>query len=127
MRLQFTVRHGHVDDDVRRYVEGKLSKLARRLKEDTLVEVVLDLQRNPKIVDDHVVEAEIHVKGPNLIAREAATTYEAAADLLVDRLERQVERQSDKRVREPRRRGHIAEPEPMPIEQLAEQLLPPDE
>ena len=86
MRLQLTVRHGHVNDGVRSYVESKFAKLSRRLHDETLVEVVLDRERNPKIPAGHLVEAELHVKGPNLHGREAAATYEAAADLLVDKL-----------------------------------------
>jgi ribosome hibernation promoting factor len=122
MRLQVTVRRGHVNDDVRRYVESKLAKLGRRLHPDTLVEVVLDRERNPKIADDHVVEAELHMKGPNLFGREAAPTYEAATDLLVDKLERQVERLRDKRVHEPRRRAQGAPPEPVPVEEIEQGL-----
>jgi putative sigma-54 modulation protein len=124
MRLQVTVRRGHVNDDVRRYVESKLAKLGRRLHPDTLVEVVLDRERNPKIADDHVVEAELHMKGPNLFGREAATSYEAATDLLVDKLERQVERLRDKKVHEPRRRAQAAPPEPVPVEEIEQGLRP---
>lgn len=122
MRLQVTVRRGHVNDDVRRYVESKLAKLGRRLHADTLVEVVLDRERNPKIANDHVVEAELHMKGPNLFGREAATSYEAATDLLVDKLERQVERLRDKKVREPRRRAQGSSPEQMPVEEIEQDL-----
>ena len=82
MRLNVTVRHGQVRSEVRSYVESKFAKLDRRLHDGTLVEVVLDRERNPKIPDDHVVEAELHLKGPNLHGREASTTYEAATDLL---------------------------------------------
>lgn len=124
MRLQVTVRRGHVNADVRRYVESKLAKLGRRLHPDTLVEVVLDRERNPKISDDHVVEAELHMKGPNLFGREAATSYEAATDLLVDKLERQVERLRDKKVHEPRRRAQAAPPEPVPVEEIEQGLRP---
>ena len=53
--------------------------------------------------DDHVAEAVVYTKGPNIVARESATTYEAAVDQLVDKLERQIERYRDKRVLEPRR------------------------
>ena len=106
MRLQVTVRRGHVSDGVRSYVESKFAKLGKRLHESTLVEVVLDRERNPRIADDHVVEAELHLKGPHLRGREAAATFEAATDLLVDKLERLVERERDKKVREPRRRAH---------------------
>jgi putative sigma-54 modulation protein len=122
MRLQVTVRHGHVNDGVRSYVESKFAKLGKRLHETTLVEVVLDRERNPRIVDDHVVEAELHVKGPNLFGREAATTYQAATDLLVDKLERQIVRQRDKKVQEPRRRTGIHPAEPVPVEQIEETL-----
>ena len=126
MRLQVTVRRGHVSDDVRRYVESKLTKLGRRLHPDTLVEVVLDRERNPKIADDHVVEAELHMKGPNLFGREAATSYEAATDLLVDKLERQVERLRDKKVHEPRRRAQGAAPAPVPVEEIEQGLRSSD-
>jgi putative sigma-54 modulation protein len=126
MRLQVTVRRGHVSDDVRRYVESKLGKLGRRLHPDTLVEVVLDRERNPKIADDHVVEAELHMKGPNLFGREAASTYEAATDLLVDRLERQVERLRDKKVQEPRRRAQGAPPVPLSVEEIEQDLRAPN-
>jgi putative sigma-54 modulation protein len=105
MRLQITARHGYVNDSVRRYVERKVEKLGRRLHEATLVEVVLDRERNRKIVDDHVVEVEIHTKGSNLHGREASSTYEAAVDLLVDKLGRQITRYRDKRVHERRRQG----------------------
>ncbi len=64
MRLNLTVRHGQVNPGVRSYVESKFAKLGRRLHDGTLVEVVLDRERNPKIADDHVVEAALHVKGP---------------------------------------------------------------
>jgi len=122
MRLKVTVRHGHVNDRVRSYVESKFAKLGRRLHDETLVEVVLDRERNPKIPDDHLVEAEVHMKGPNLHGREAAATYEAASDLLVDKLERQIERRRDKVVREPRRRAQGTPSEPVPVEMIEESL-----
>jgi len=126
MRLKVTVRHGQVNDDVRRYVESKFAKLGRRLHDETLVEVVLDRERNPKITADHLVEAELHMKGPNLHGREAASTYEAAIDLLVDKLERQVERRRDKVVHEPRRRAQGGEPEPVPVEEIEQALRAAD-
>ena len=122
MRLQVTVRRGHVNDDVRRYVESKLAKLGRRLHPETLVEVVLDREQNPKIADDHIVEAELHMKGPNLFGRDASSSYEAATDLLVDKLERQVERLRDKKVQEPRRRAQGSAPAPVPVEEIEQGL-----
>ena len=103
MQLQVKAQHQNVPDAVEAYTEKRFAKLARRLYEGTMVEVTFSMERNPSIRDDHVAEAVVFTKGRNIVAREAATTYEAAVDLLVDKLERQIERYRDKRVREPRR------------------------
>ncbi len=103
MRLQVKALHDTLDDSVRAYVEKRIGKLGKRLYDQTLVEVTLWKERNPSIRDDHSAEAIVYTKGPNLIARESALTYEAAIDLLVEKLERQIERYRDKRVHEPRR------------------------
>jgi putative sigma-54 modulation protein len=103
MQLQVKAHHGSVSDSVRAYAEKRLSKLSRRLYQQTAVELTLSRENNPSIRDDHVAEAVVYMKGPNLVARESAMTYEAAVDRLVDKLERQLERHRDKRVLEPRR------------------------
>lgn len=103
MRLQLKAHHGHLSDSVRAYAEKRLSKLERRLYEGTLVEVTLSREHNPSIADDHSAEGIVYTKGPTLVAHEWATTYEAAIDQLVDKLERQVERYREKRKTEPRR------------------------
>jgi putative sigma-54 modulation protein len=105
MRLQVKARHGHINDSVRRYAEEKLGKLGRRVHDLTLIELTLTRERNPSISDDHGAEAIVHTKGPNLVVREHATTWEAAIDSLVDKLERKVERQRDMRTHERRRRA----------------------
>ena len=103
MQLKLTARHDNPSDATRRYAEAKLSKLDRRLHDLTLVEVTFSRERNPKIADDHTVDAVVHAKGPDIVARESAPTYEAAIDKLLDKLQRQVERYRDKRTVERRR------------------------
>ena len=103
MQLQLKAQHDTVPETVHAYAEKRFAKLSRRLYEGTLVDVTFSMERNPSIHDDHVAEAVVFTKGQNLVAREAATTYEAAVDQLVDKLERQIERYRDKRVLEPRR------------------------
>jgi len=103
MQLQVKAQNGSVPDSVHAYTVKRLAKLSRRLYEGTVVEVTFSRERNPSIADDHMAEGVVHTKGPNLVARESATTYEAAVDRLVDKLERQIERYRDKRVLEPRR------------------------
>jgi putative sigma-54 modulation protein len=103
MQLQIKAQHETVPEPVHAYTEKRLSKLSRRLYQGTVVEVTFSRERNPSIRDDHVAEGVVVMKGPNLVAREAALSYEAAVDRLVDKLERQIERYRDKRVLEPRR------------------------
>ena len=123
MRLRMTVRNGEVNDSVRRYGEEKLGKLNRRLHDLTLVELTLSRERNPSIKDDHAAEAVVYTKGPNIVARESASTYEAAIDRLLDKLERQIERYRDKRTHELRRRSsHEEPPPPVPVEQIERDL-----
>jgi putative sigma-54 modulation protein len=118
MQLKLTARHDNPSDATRKYAEAKLSKLDRRLHDLTLVELTFSRERNPSIADDHVVEAVVHAKGPDLVARESATTYEAAIDRLIDKLERQVERYRDKRTVE-KRRSQNGSPTP-PTDELIE-------
>ena len=97
MQLQVKAQNASVPDSVHAYTEKRLSKLSRRLYEGTVVEVTFSRQRNPSIADDHLAEGVVHTKGGhNLVAREAAATFEAAVDRLVDKLERQMERYRDK-------------------------------
>ena len=110
MQLKLTARHEHLDDNVRQYAERKLAKLDRRLNDLTLVEVTFSQEHNPSIAAGHTVDAVIHTKGPSLVAHESATTYEAAIDRLLDKLERQVERYRDKRTLEQRRRSQHPSP-----------------
>jgi putative sigma-54 modulation protein len=105
MRVKVKARRGHVNDSVRQYAEEKLGKLGRRVHDLTVIEVVLSRSNNPSIADDHEAEAIVHAKGPNIVASESATTWEAAIDRLVDKLERQVERQRDMKTHERRRRA----------------------
>jgi putative sigma-54 modulation protein len=99
MRLQVKGRNIEVSDSIRRYAEDKLGKLERQLADPTQVELELAIEHNPSIAANHVAEATIWTKGPTLRAREAATSYEASIDQLVDKLERQVKRYRAKRSR----------------------------
>jgi putative sigma-54 modulation protein len=105
MRVQVKARHGHVKDSVRSDAEEKLGKFTRRLHDLTVIELTLAREHNPSIADDHTAEAIVHTKGPNIVVHGQATTWEAAIDRLVDKLERQVERRRDMKTHERRRRA----------------------
>lgn len=123
MRLQVKAQHDHVSDSVREYVAKRVAKLDRRLWDGTQVEVTLGTEGNPSIADDHWAEAIVYMKGPNLVAKESAPTWEAAVDRLVDKLERQVGKHRDKRIEKPRREARKRpESPPVPVEQIEQEL-----
>ncbi len=126
MRLQIKGRHVELSESVKEYAETKLSrKLDKQLAEPTQVELELWEEHNPSIAEPHVAEGTIWTKGPTLRARESATTYEAAIDQLVDKLDRQVKRYKEKRRRHDvaLRGTDMAEPEPTPVEEIERELL----
>ena len=127
MQLKLTARHDNPSDEVRRSAERRLSKLDRRLHDLTQVEITFSRARNPSIADDHTVEAVVYTKGPDLVARESASTYEAAIDKLLDKLERQVERYRDKRTVEVRRRSQNGSAPPPQLPDELIELPPRDE
>ena len=80
MRLQVKAHNGTLNETVRAHAEKRLAKLEKRLYDQTVVEVTLSREHNPSIRDDHSAEAVVYTKGPNIVARESAQTYEAAID-----------------------------------------------
>ena len=103
MRLQVKGRHVDVTDSLFQYAEKKLGKLARHLSDESRCELELIVEHNPSISDSQVAEATVWTKGPVLRAKEASSDMRASIDLLVDKLERQVKRYSERRRVEPRR------------------------
>jgi putative sigma-54 modulation protein len=101
MRLQVKGRNLEVSAAIRGYAEKKFVRLDKQLNDGALIELELCVEKNPSIANGHVAEATIFMKGGSLRARERATDMKAAIDLLVDNLERQVERYRSKRRRKP--------------------------
>lgn len=123
MQLQVKAQHGHLPASTRAYAEKRFSKLGKRLHDLTLVEVTFSQEHNPSIAANHVAEAVVYTKGPNIVARVSAASYEAAIDQVLEKLERQVERYRDKRTHEPRRQAqrrkeaaHAAPPDELRLE-----------
>ena len=112
MRLRIKGRHVEVSESVREYAEAKLRKLEKQLADQTQVELELWEEHNPSIAAGHVAEATI------------ASSFEAAVDEVVDKLERQVKRYRDKRRRRDvaLRGANGTAPDPVPVEELEREL-----
>jgi putative sigma-54 modulation protein len=119
MRLQVKGRNVEVSEQIRTYAQEKLRKLDRLVADPTRVELELALEKNPSIAANHIAEATVWTKGPVLRARESSADMKASIDQLVEKLERQVKRYSDKR-----RRGRHPHGNSQPVEEAP--MMPAD-
>jgi putative sigma-54 modulation protein len=70
------------------YIERKLQRLERMLDERSEADVELRLEGNRKVADSHVVEVAVLIDGRTVRGNSAASTFRAAADDVIDKLER---------------------------------------
>ncbi len=100
MRTIVNGKNFDVPDPVRRYAERRMSKLERILddRSDALVELSVEHHRSQD--DSRIVEVTLLLDGRTLRSKAAASTHEAAIDLVVDKVERQaVDHREKPRVR----------------------------
>jgi len=73
----------------REYAERKMQRLARLLDDRTDAIVELARERHKSVEDSHIVEVTLVIDGRPLRGAASASTYHAALDEVVDKLERQ--------------------------------------
>lgn len=91
MNLNITGHHVEVTPALRDYVQGKVDKVIRHFDHVTSVHVILTVE---KLVQK--AEITLHVKGKDIFADSSDADLYAAIDLLVDKLERQVQKYKGK-------------------------------
>lgn len=91
MNLNITGHHVEVTPALREYVTGKVDKVIRHFDHVTSVHVILSVE---KLVQK--AEITLHVKGKDIFADSSDADLYAAIDLLVDKLERQVQKYKGK-------------------------------
>ena len=117
MPVRTTIRGKNltVSDKDSEYIERKLQRLERMLDERCEADVELRVEGNRKVADSHVVEVSLLIDGLSLRGEAAASTFRAAADEVVDKLERRTvdakERPRDRRRAEQIRYEASATPE----------------
>jgi putative sigma-54 modulation protein len=77
-----------VPDAVRRYAERKVGRLERFLDDRTDAIVELSVERHRSADDSRIAEVTLVIDGQTLRGRADASTYEAAIDTVVDKVER---------------------------------------
>lgn len=91
VHMQITIASIHFDADQKLtgYIEKKTSKLGQFYDRIIDMSVFLKLE-NTGQVKDKIVELKLIVPGSTLIATESSKTFEAATDLAVDNMKRQL-------------------------------------
>ena len=89
MRTIVKGKNAEVPDRVREYAERKLRRIERLLDDQTDATVELWTEHHKSAADTHLVEVTLIVHGRVLRSRATGTTYEAAIDEVIDKVERQ--------------------------------------
>ncbi len=89
MRTIVKGKNIEVPDRVRRYAERKLGRLERLLDENSDAVVELANEQHRSAVDAHMADVTLVVHGQAIRSHAAGPTYQAAIDVVIDRVERQ--------------------------------------
>ena len=88
--------HFDATDQLKDFVQKKISKLNRLSDGITGAEVVLKLVK-PETVQNKEASIRLYIPGDDLFAEKIADTFEEAIDLTVDALKRQIENRKEQR------------------------------
>lgn len=88
--------HFDATDQLKDFVQKKISKLNRLSDGITGAEVVLKLVK-PETVQNKEASIRLYIPGDDLFAEKIADTFEEAIDLTVDALKRQIEKRKEQR------------------------------
>jgi putative sigma-54 modulation protein len=98
MRTIIKGKNVHVNDQLKKHVEQKLVKITRHTNYVNIKEMKVEfsVEKNPSIANDKTVEITVFTKGPVIRAKEASTDLMASVDLVVDKLDKQMEKYKGK-------------------------------
>ena len=96
MTIQTTAPQFRADAKLHAYIEEKVSRLSHVYDRIITCDVTLRLENTGR-VRDKIAELRLRVPGATLVASETQRTFEAAVDLLADKMRRQLRRHKDRR------------------------------
>jgi len=92
VQIKISARHGHLHEATQEYIREKAGKLTHFFQRLMMIEVVVDLKEEEKLVEFLVSAEHKH----DFVASERNQDILAAVDLVLDKLERQVRRYKEK-------------------------------
>ena len=81
------------------YIGKKLSRLDKYAHHIVEIVVEMHVEKNPRISDNNIIDVNIYANGAVLRAEEANTDMDASIDLVLDKLDRQMKKYEEKRVK----------------------------
>lgn len=88
MQIVTNGRNIELTEALKDYVQQKLSRLEKHYDYIQEVHVILEVEKNPRIADNQLAEATIHVPGAVIRVEAASVSLYASIDLLADKIER---------------------------------------
>lgn len=81
------------------YIGKKLSRLDKYAQHIIEIVVEMHVEKNPRIADNNIIDVNIYANGAVLRGEEANPDMYASIDLVVDKLDRQMKKYEEKKVR----------------------------
>lgn len=92
LSIEFKGRHDHISARMQQHAQKKLEKLQRYNDRIARIEVVADHAH-----EDPEVELIVHMRrGKPLVAKDSGSTFSAAIDGLVEKMEKQLKKKKEK-------------------------------
>lgn len=81
------------------YIGKKLSRLDKYAQHIVEIVVEMHVEKNPRITNNNIIDVNIYANGAVLRAEEANIDMYASIDLVLDKLDRQMKKYEEKKVR----------------------------
>ena len=108
MQIKISTRHGHLNEELQQHIRDKAGKILHYFQRIMMIEVVVDLKDDEKLVEFRVSAEHKH----DFVARERNKDLLAAVDLVLAKVEGQIHKYKEK-VQDHRRNhptGEVAGP-----------------
>lgn len=91
MQITYTGRHTQITDEMKEYVEKRLTKLKFFSDQILIVDVILEIQRG-----QYTFEIKVKANHDFFIASDTESTWQKSIDLVTDKLEKSIRRKKER-------------------------------
>lgn len=96
MQIVTNGRNIELTDAIKDYVQNKISRLENHFDFVQEVHVILEVEKNPRIAENQLAEATVHVAGAIIRVESASENLYASIDKLADKIERSLRKHKTK-------------------------------